>query len=479
MATYTISKDDTLNTIIKKFNINPEELLKANKGVKWKAGATINIPAPNFSPDIDYSIEINKLLQENPNADVSALVAARRAKIESDPTKYGQFMPSQLEFEQKYLKPITVTTPSTNIGNSMPNAQTPAITQPNNITQTANSYNITDYINEYKEALRKSRIAALDKARQGALSTLRAEESAIAPQYAASRQQAVALSDLGAKNFAEYLAKRGLRSSGAASQGQIAQNVALQNIMGELSRGETQALSDIARRRSDIETGYQTDVANVQADIEASVLPQLIQQLNAERQYALQQQQLAAQIAGLTGIYEGKPTLEALRLLTEQQQNAIENELERKKFEEQIRQFEKNFTESQKRWNEEFKFNQQKQTFEERQAEIENAVKNKQLSLQEAQLQLAHDKFIAENDPNSIDNRYKQAQIDALQGKGGLTYKDYFSRGNEMLDKMYYDSASQTYVKLYTPEQVKSWVLGLPISIQEKVNLLNDLGIPK
>lgn len=29
------SKGDTLNTIIKKFNINPEELLKANKGVKW------------------------------------------------------------------------------------------------------------------------------------------------------------------------------------------------------------------------------------------------------------------------------------------------------------------------------------------------------------------------------------------------------------------------------------------------------------
>ena len=501
MATYTISKDDTLNTIIKKFNVDPEELLKANKNIKWTAGATINIPTSSFNPDIDYSVEINRLLKENPNADVSALVTARRAKIESDPTKYGQFMPSQLEFEQKYLKPITVTTTNTNIGSSTPNVQTSTTTQPSNIVQAASPYNITDYINEYKEALRKSRIAALDKARQGALSALSSEESTIAPQYAAARQKAVALSDLGAKNFAEYLAKRGLRSSGIASQGQIAQNIALQNVMGELSRGETQARADIARRRSDIEAGYQTDIANIQSDVETSTLPQLIAQLNAERQYALQQ-------AGLTGSLGGTPTLEALKFQYSQQQDALnralqqeqqnferalalrqltgqeqqrqfENELALKQFNESVRQFEQNFTGNQRRWNAQHEFDQRKQTFAERQADIENAVRNRQLSMQEAELQLAYDKFKAENDPNSIDYKYKQAQIAALLNKGSLTYSDYVSMGRDMLDKMYYDSAAQTYVRLYTPEQVKNWVLGLPISTQEKANLLNDLGIPK
>lgn len=385
------------------------------------------------------------------------------------------------------------------------------------------SNDIMKYIQEYRDSLKASKIAALEKARQGALSSLSAEESTIAPQYASARQQTVALSDLGAKNFAEYLAKRGLRSSGAASQGQIAQNVALQNAMGDINLAESQAKADIARRRSDIETAYQTDLANVAAGVDTSILPMIIEQMNANRQYGLQEKQLGLQEAGLTGYYNPYanvqipadiaseiskysdnyqaeinrrmainpndpliPYLQAARaqkifnnpellkqygsefMTTAAKQQQFENDLATRKFEESIRQF----NIGQENWQRQF-------TYQQMQDKIQNALAAKRISLEQAQVALQQAKFKAEQDPDSLDNQYKRAQIEAMQGKGGLTYKDYVSMGRDMLDKGYWDSATSTYNKIYKPEQVRDWVLGLPLTVQEKTNLLNDLGIPK
>lgn len=96
-----------------------------------------------------------------------------------------------------------------------------------------------------------------------------------------------------------------------------------------------------------------------------------------------------------------------------------------------------------------------------------------------AEAQARIDEIKAQNDPKSLDYQYKQAQIDALQGKGSLTYKDYVTMGTDMLSKGNYDSVLKQYVKINTPDQVRAWAFGLPLTAGEIARLLNDLGIPK
>jgi hypothetical protein len=55
------------------------------------------------------------------------------------------------------------------------------------------------------------------------------------------------------------------------------------------------------------------------------------------------------------------------------------------------------------------------QSFNERQQQIDNAVRNRQLSMQEADLQLSRDKYAADNDPNSLDNQIKRQQLYNMQ----------------------------------------------------------------
>jgi hypothetical protein len=192
----------------------------------------------------------------------------------------------------------------------------------------ANDIDIAEYMEDYKNALRKERLNALDKARNNALSALSEEESTIAPRYDTNRRQAVASNDMTSKSLAEYLAKRGLRSGGAASQVNLANSVALQNNMGEINRGETAAMNDISRRRTDVETGYQTDRSSINAGIDATVLPMMINQLNADRQFAYQQGRDAVSDSRYDTNFEyqqGRDAIEDQRYKEEQEWARSEN----------------------------------------------------------------------------------------------------------------------------------------------------------
>jgi hypothetical protein len=162
----------------------------------------------------------------------------------------------------------------------------------------------TEYINQLKEATRRSRIAALDKARTTALAGLETEKANVAPTYYDARNRAAAASDVGAMNFAQYMAARGIKGA-AGAMPEIYRQAGLQGQIGALDRAEANALANIERQRSNIESGYASDVAAAEADVESQAMQALIDQWNANRQYELQK-------ATLTGSLGDQRTLAGL-----------------------------------------------------------------------------------------------------------------------------------------------------------------------
>lgn len=133
---------------------------------------------------------------------------------------------------------------------------------------------------ELAEAQRQSRIAALGKAKESALSSLQSEEAALKPYYYDLRNRTAAQSDIAAKNFAEYMAAQGIRGS-AAGLPEIYRQSALQGQLGTLNRQEAADIADIARRRSGIEQAYQSDLAAAEAGIDAQTMQAYIDSMKS------------------------------------------------------------------------------------------------------------------------------------------------------------------------------------------------------
>lgn len=149
-------------------------------------------------------------------------------------------------------------------------------------------YDTSQYISQLADAQRAARIAALDKARGNALAALDTEQANIAPVYYDKRNQAAAQSDVGAMNFAQYMAARGIKGA-AGAMPEIYRNASLQGQLGALDRQEASQLGAIERQRANVEAGYASDVAAAEADIQSQAMQNAINQMNADREFAMQQ----------------------------------------------------------------------------------------------------------------------------------------------------------------------------------------------
>lgn len=111
-----------------------------------------------------------------------------------------------------------------------------------------------------------------------------AQQKANVEKFYQARNQAAAQNQQQVRNFAEYMANRGLTGSGAGAQSAISQSGVYQANIGSLLGQEAQA----------------------QADIGANQAKASLDQFNTDRNFALQE-------AGLTGKYQGKETLEGTK----------------------------------------------------------------------------------------------------------------------------------------------------------------------
>lgn len=276
---------------------------------------------------------------------------------------------------------------------------------------------------------KESYITALENALRSNISQLESELAKIQPFYYDKRNEAAASSDIGALNFAQYMASRGVKGA-AAGLPEIYRNAALQQRIGALDVAEAQDVAEVERARSDIQREYEANLANVLknyasdlkaledyylrqksglssafeqdklaalAGIDAQRLQAMIEQMNRDRQFGLQEGQLM-------GMYKGKPTLEM-------QQFQFDKEFREKQFEAD-------------------------QRYRNRQLAIESAYRQGQISAQQAQAALAQAKFDHEVEMDYINALFRAKE---LENAGSLSAKE---RANIMaqIDQMAIDS---------------------------------------
>lgn len=164
---------------------------------------------------------------------------------------------------------------------------------------------LTSFYQGLESAKIAASIAALDKAKNNALAGLDTEKASIDPYYYDKRNQAAAQSDVGAMNFAQYMAGRGITGSAGALP-EIYRNAGLQSQIGALNQQQAAEYADIERRRSGINSAYQSDVAAANAGAAADTMQNYINAMNTV--YAQRVKDLAAQGKTSTGALtlEGK-----------------------------------------------------------------------------------------------------------------------------------------------------------------------------
>ena len=174
---------------------------------------------------------------------------------------------------------------------------------------------IQDSINALKQAQINASIASLGKSRDQSLSNLSAEKATIEPAYQKEKIQAGVTAKQTARSFDEYMAQRGggAGKSGIGGQGTLLNNMAYQRQYGELGQAEAGAITENARRVTDVGNAYSSDITAANAGIEAQSLQNYITQMNADRLFNQNTEQFnknyGLQEAGLTGMYGGTQTM--------------------------------------------------------------------------------------------------------------------------------------------------------------------------
>jgi hypothetical protein len=208
--------------------------------------------------------------------------------------------PTKTTTTSTYPAPATVSTPTV-IEQEMP-VWLQGETRTNTATASTSNEDMQDYINELKEAQIAARISALDKSLGNSLANLDTEKASISPYFYNKRNEAAARSDLSALNFAQRAAARGI-SGNAGAMPEIYRTNALQGQIGALDQAEVAENARIERNRSLLRNNYEADITAAQAGVEATALQNIINQINQDRSFALQE-------AGTTGVYKGQQTLE-------------------------------------------------------------------------------------------------------------------------------------------------------------------------
>lgn len=142
------------------------------------------------------------------------------------------------------------------------------------------------YLKDLANAEKKQKLTELNQQKAQALTEIGREEALIKPQFTAQKQSANVQSQLGAKNFAEFLASRGQTRAGLSTQAELSRENVLGRTLGGIQTAENTAMQDIANARTDVGNNFQNNLTNVNADIERSLrnsLFELTQQREAEK----------------------------------------------------------------------------------------------------------------------------------------------------------------------------------------------------
>lgn len=333
--------------------------------------------------------------------------------------------------------------------------------------------NYTAMINQIYDQQRNAQLNQLRSSRDKAVGELNQQRTNLAPAYQQKRNQADVVNQQNVQRLRELMAANGLTQSGENVSANVALSSQRLNSLNQLNLQQQQAYNDIDRRISNL-----NDPANEQAlmaALEAERSKALLGQMNANRQFGLQE-------AGLTGQYNGGLTLAAQGQLFNQNmtQNQFNYQQQRdqvgdQRYEQQFEyqkardaiadeRYRAEFDEDVKRWGLEFAFNK--------------AVQNRQLDISAMNAQTS--RFSAETSRMNA-NRLasggtrNSGNSNAPQGNDGpvrtMSKKDSYNNGinywNQKISNM------DNFPGVYRIEQA---ILNNPEAQQELINQGYDLG---
>jgi hypothetical protein len=119
------------------------------------------------------------------------------------------------------------------------------------------------------------------------------QELTIKPAYEGQRSGLRQQSEMQAKDFENFLANKGLSTSGISSQGEIARNVTLQSGISSLQLAQQKALENIAKQRQQTEQEYQRELISATSQAEQNAIERLLAQAQTQEQRRYQEQQNA------------------------------------------------------------------------------------------------------------------------------------------------------------------------------------------
>lgn len=140
----------------------------------------------------------------------------------------------------------------------------------------------------------KSRITG---ERDRALGTIKAEEEKVAPAFRKAKISEKIASEKGSKALEDLLASKGLLESGKLVRAEGGRRAALRTTLGELGAGETEALADIERRRTETTTAADRALSEGLGNIDLAQMQENLQGITASQisQQEAQQASLAEQ----------------------------------------------------------------------------------------------------------------------------------------------------------------------------------------
>jgi hypothetical protein len=410
----------------------------------------------------------------NKTAPTNTTTTSTAATKTEPPKTSGGTTPAKEDTKTDYEIVIGGTEPDTTPGTTIDELPPPPPPPSGGSTpSTPSEPSVQDLINQMIEAQRQNRYAQLDKSREAALASLAEQEAGISPAYYDRRNQAAAASDVGAMNFAQYMAGRGIKGS-AGAMPEIYRNNALQGNIGALNRQEQAARDTIARDRTGVQSAYEADKLAIAGDLDAQGLQAYINQLNADRMFGLQEagmmgyfdgnrtlagQQFdlnkAIQEANATGMLNGQPTFDYQRWVAD-------NEYRDKTFEESVRQF-----------NDTYGLNLKEFGLEEARVEIDKKYKEGLLTQAEAQQAMEEAKFTYQKAQDEKLFDYN-AEQDAIANEQAAT-----ESANQAAEAYsgYMSTAAKMKNDFYPSSDIIAWIRTLPISPEQKAQMANELGL--
>jgi len=337
--------------------------------------------------------------------------------------------------QNKYLGTV-------NSYNTTPTTPAPPPIQQVPVQQVPQQPSVQSNITEMYNSLGQTQVQALKQRIAEAKASQQAMINQAPQQYNPLRAQSEVAKSQQLRSVLEQSANAGDRGGVGRQQALLTQTEGanrLNSIDMQQQNFVDSANAEISRLQS--EGNYQE--AEILANVKSQELQAAIAQSNQDRQFGLQE-------AGLTGTYNGNQTLAGQQLGLQREGQLFDQNMATDTFglNKQGQEFSQGlatdtfnlnkegqtfnqgiqtqqmglqqaqFDQGVKEFEAQFGLNLRQQSFSEAQAAIQNSISRGNLSVSRGNLALSNAKFIADNDPNSLDNRVRAEQLKQLKNEG-------------------------------------------------------------